>query len=44
VYWLILVQRMRQNLGRGPSPGVDSVADEYSRGKPCRRQRSACCA
>jgi streptomycin 6-kinase len=43
-YWLILVQRMRQKLGRGPSPWVDSVADEYSRRKPCRRQRTTCCA
>jgi streptomycin 6-kinase len=43
-YWLILVQRMRQKLGRGPSPWVDTVADEYARRKPCRRQRSTCCA
>jgi streptomycin 6-kinase len=43
-YWLILVQRMRQKLGRDPSPWVDSVAEEYSSRKPCRRQRSTCCA
>jgi streptomycin 6-kinase len=43
-YWLILVQRMRQKLGRAPSPWVDSVANEYARRKPCRRQRSTCCA
>jgi streptomycin 6-kinase len=42
-YWLILVQRMRQKLGRGPSPWIDSVADDYARRKPCRRQRSTCC-
>ena len=43
-YWLILVQRMRRKLGRRPSPWLDSVADEYARRKPCRRQRSTCCA
>jgi streptomycin 6-kinase len=43
-YWLILVQRMRRKLGRDPSPWVDSVADEYASRKPCRRQRSTCCA
>jgi hypothetical protein len=43
-YWLILVQRMRRKLGRTPSPWLDSVADEYARRKPCRRQRSTCCA
>jgi streptomycin 6-kinase len=43
-YWLILVQRMRRKLGRGPSPWLDSVVDEYARRQPCRRQRSTCCA
>ena len=43
-YWLMLVQRMRRKLGRGPSPWLDSVVDEYARRKPCRRQRSTCCA
>jgi streptomycin 6-kinase len=51
-YWTILVQRMRQKLGGPPSPWIDSVAHDYARRKPCRRQRSgalsapraACCA
>ena len=42
-YWLILVHRMRQKLGR-PSSWVDTVVEEYSLGKPCRRLRSTCCA
>jgi streptomycin 6-kinase len=43
-YWLILVHRMRQKLGRGPSTWIDTIVEEYSRRKPCRRQRSTCCA
>jgi hypothetical protein len=43
-YWLMLVHRMRQKLGRRPSAGVDTVIDEYSRRKPCRRERLICCA
>jgi streptomycin 6-kinase len=42
-YWLMLVHRMRQKLGRGRSPWVDRVVHEYARRKPCRRQRSTCC-
>jgi streptomycin 6-kinase len=38
-YWLILVQRMRQKLGRGPNPWIDSAVDGYSRCKPCSRRR-----
>ena len=43
-YWLMLVHRMRRKLGRGPSSWVDVVVEEYARRKPCRRQRSTCCA
>jgi streptomycin 6-kinase len=43
-YWLILVHRMRHKLGVGLGSWLDTVAEEYSRRRPCRRQRYTCCA
>ena len=39
-YWLMLVHRMRQKLGRGPSPWLDTVVEEYSTRTPCRPRRT----
>jgi streptomycin 6-kinase len=41
-YWLMLVHRMRHKVGLGS--WLDTVAEEYARRRPCRRQRHTCCA